>query len=415
MRIENFQFLLTNTTARIQASVIWEDCDRPTCELFIETESRFAEYLCRHPYPFLVAAVPPALHFGERRIRVDGEICPVLRDGLLESMGWLKHWFLPGAQSVTLEAGTAKHGSVPSIPRRSGSFLSGGVDSLATLRYNRLHVPLEHPASIQVCLFVHGFDILWKSETESNSAFFRQSLASLSHVADDAGVTLVPVVTNLRLLNEDTSFWMGEFFGAALSAIGHACDGGLNTIRIASGADITSMEPWGSHPVLDPCYSSHNLQIIHDGILLTRLDKIRLISDWPIGLLHLRVCTSKPEQGLNCDVCEKCVRTKLELLVVGALDRVEAFPTQTVTKDALDGITIDNVSQEHFYRELVPYLESLGRKDLTSILNNKFRGFAKNQAWLKERDWKGLVKRMDRGLLRGRIMRFWRTRSPLDS
>src|SRR5262249_59102310 len=40
----------------------------------------------------------------------------------------------------------------------------------------------------------------------------------------------------------------------------------------------------------------------------------------------LRVCWENPDGAYNCGRCEKCLRTMINLLIAGALDRCPTFP-----------------------------------------------------------------------------------------
>jgi hypothetical protein len=409
MRIEDLRAVTKNTRARVAATVIWEDSDRPAQELFFETDQAFAEDLSCNPHAFLVGSMVPALRHGERRIAIDATICPELRNGLLTAMGWLCKWSGPVCKPLTIEA---KPGVPPPEPRkepRAGSFLSGGVDSLAMLRSNRLDFPLEHPRSIDDCLLVHGFDIGGTATAGSEMESFERAREALSIIAKDANVNLVPVFTNVRHLDDDVDFWIFEFHGAALSSVAHAFSTRLTWVAIASTYDIPNMNIWGSHPLLDPNYSSAELQIHHDSLWLSRLEKVRLVADWDVALSHLRVCTLNPPGIPNCGHCEKCIRTMLELLAVGKLTDTPAFPQKDVTGDMLQSLSITNGYQDSCYRELIHPLRVQGRPNLASLIEAKSAEFQKVMAWEEERDWKGMVKRFDRRFLGSSLFRSYKT------
>ena len=58
-----------------------------------------------------------------------------------------------------------------------------------------------------------------------------------------------------------------------------------------------------------------------DGLELSRLEKVRLISEWDAAVNNIRVCWEGDVPGENCGICEKCVRTQLELVAVGITPR----------------------------------------------------------------------------------------------
>ncbi len=85
----------------------------------------------------------------------------------------------------------------------------------------------------------------------------KQLVNSLSHIALDAGINLIPVYTNIRdFLGRDWSFWGTEIQGAVLAGVAHAFSRRLTTVTIPSSFDIAHLYPFGSHSLLDPNYSS---------------------------------------------------------------------------------------------------------------------------------------------------------------
>jgi hypothetical protein len=229
---------------------------------------------------------------------------------------------------------------------------------------------------------------------------------AVAEMAAESGVSLLPVSTNVRMLDEDWVFWRDEFQGAALAAVGHAFAGRLTTLSIAATYDAANMGPWGSHPVIDPNFSTHTMRVHHDGVALSRLDKVRLLLDWPTALRRLRVCNRtefyKPGM-LNCGQCEKCVRTMLELIACGALGTSEAFPAKDVSEETASLLHIHDGYVASCYKELIEPLSQRGRSDLA-------RGI-KGALWRYEGDkgWKRSAKQFDRNYLAGALGRLKRT------
>ena len=185
MKIQGFSKVTEGNLTRVSASVSWEDCGRDERRIHIETDRRFADDLHHNPNAFLLAAVVPAMRHGERRILVDGKVCPKLRNGLVTAMQILGQWYgEPPQGPMSIETTQGFEPPLPRSPERTGSFMSGGVDSLATLRQNRLDFPLGHPGSIQDCFFVHGFDLGGYEAYDKNIDNFKRAAASLySHNA----------------------------------------------------------------------------------------------------------------------------------------------------------------------------------------------------------------------------------------
>ena len=368
MRISNVTFSSQEKQARVMATVQWEDCDRPDHDIFIETEEAFAQDLSLNPHAFLVGCIIPALHFGERRIFLDAEICPNLREGLDTVMGLMKEWTQGEYQPLNIEAKTRSVANDLNHPRGAGLFMSGGMDSLAALRINKKTYPKQHPGSVKDCLLVHGFDIGGVVERGMKYHVFDRAQTALLAIAKDADVTLIPVYTNIRHLCDERDLWLDRFFGAVLAAVAHAFTSRLDLVYIASSYDIPNLTPCGSHPILDPAYSSYDLRIIHRDLALSRLEKLRVVADWDVAFQHFRVCLANVPDRLNCGKCEKCIRTMTALVAIGALDKTEAFIENDVTPEQLAQFDITIRHRESFYRELLSPLKKQGRDDLVHTI-----------------------------------------------
>jgi hypothetical protein len=385
VKIENLRLEKSGNRSRVVARVKWEDCDRPERDVYFETDAEFAAGLSCNPNAFLLAAIIPAMRHRERRILVDGEVCPELREGLMEVMSWLKHWSGGKHKVIQIEAQSASQ-PPQGLPERAAFFFSGGIDSLATLRANRLNVPRTHPGSFKDGLLIFGLDV------EKTDAF-EHVLKYLSVVAADAGINLVPVYTNERHLDDDWGFWAYEFQGAALSAVAHVLNHRVTSVSIGATYDLENLGPWGSHPLLDCNFSSHELRVRHDGLRLSRLEKTRLLAGWDVALHHMRVCNKsdayKADQ-LNCGKCEKCLRTMLALICLGALSRSRAFAVKDVSEQGAADIHIADEYVASCYPELIGPLRGAGREDLARGVEHalaRYRG---------ETGFYGPLKRLDR-------------------
>ena len=371
MIISNLRLKEDGKHTRAQASVTWEDADRRPKEIYIETENAFAGDMTCHPHAFLVGCFIPAMHLGEKRIVIEGNICPTLREGLITAMAIMKEWSGGGLKPLSLEAGTLSAAQYSGTSRRAALFMSGGIDSLYALRTNRKIYPETHPGFIKDCLLVHGFDIGGVVERGMKYSVFERAKKAMAAVAEDTDVSLIPVYTNIRHLCDDRDLWLTKFFGSVLAAVAHAFDSRINLAYIGSSYDLPNLRPCGSHPLLDPEYSSYDLTIRHRDVEVSRIDKIRSIADWDIALDNLRVCLANVKERLNCGKCEKCVRTMLGLEAVGVLEKIHSFEEKRVSADLLDNFSITIRHREHFYRELIEPLKKCGRDDLVEVIEKK--------------------------------------------
>ena len=374
MKISNLILQKNEKTTRIAASVDWEDSDRPSREIFIETEKEFSGDISCNPDAFLAGCIVPAIHLGEKRVVLDDAIDPMLREGLHAVMAVLKEWSGGKYRPLKIEAKTDSIPKYVEKKRVAGMFLSGGIDSLAALRTNRMHYPEDHPGSIKDCLIVHGFDIGGVVKRGMKYHVFDRARAAMSIVAEDANVRLIPVYTNIRHLCDERDLWLDTFFGAVLASVGHAFASRFDLLYIASSYDIPHLVPCGSHPLLDPEYSSYELTFKLRDLELSRLDKLRLIAEWDASFQNFRVCLANVEDRLNCGECEKCVRTMTELVAIGALDKTRAFIEDDITPELLSRFNILIRHRAPFYQEMLAPLKERGRNDLVQTIETMLAG-----------------------------------------
>lgn len=374
MIISNLEKQEHDGLVRICADVHWEATDQPDRTVYVETVPAFTDSLTVSPDAFLVGCLVPAMFYQEHRIRIDGAICPYLVEGLGTAMALLGLWTDGRLAAVAIEADRREKAAFPDRPQRAGLFLSGGIDSLAALRRNRLDYPATHPASIQDGLLVHGFDIGGVISRGAKHHVFDRAREHMAVVAEDAGLELIQVYTNFRHLCDLRELWLNSFFGAVLAAVGHAFAKRLDRVYIGSSYDLPHLHPCGSHPLLDPEYASIDLAVRHKDAAMSRMDKHRLVADWPVAFDHFRVCLANVPDRLNCGVCEKCTRTRTELVALGLLDKTRAFVENDVTPEELLKYDITIRGRDVFYRDMIRPLTDRGRLDLVQAIRQALEG-----------------------------------------
>ena len=372
MKLEGLHSSDVDGRKRISATIKWEDNDREAQEIFFETDEEFGPDLACNPHIFLVSSLIPAMRAGEKRIQLAQNICPELRVGLETAMKWTRQWhYDPERPLVRIETKAKKAAICDKRRPRTAFFFSGGVDSLATLRANHLNIPTGHPGFIQDGILIYGLEV---SELDP----FSHVRHSLAEIAADTGITLIPIYTNVRSLDEDWHFWEQQWEGAVFAAIAHGLVNRIGTASIASTYDIANMMPLGSHPLIDPLYSSCNLRILHDGITRSRYDRTNLIAKWDVGRNNLRVCNQSEfytADTLNCGKCEKCIRTMLAFLAIGVLDKMTAFPVREISPETVAEIRWISANARPFYREMIQPLYACGRGDLAAAIEKKLHQY----------------------------------------
>ena len=373
--------LTANSDARvISATVSWEECAHPDQELIFETRDGDLDHLAWEVSAdaFLTACFPLAAVYGESRVRIEGRACPMLVEGLYTAHAWWRNWGGMPFPMPSIETSGGGERSVAESDRRGVAFLSGGVDGLHTLMCNHRLYRRGDPAYIRDALFIHGFDI-GKRARDAEEERFRIALRHLEPLAAEAGIRLISCRTNLRHLPSKPDFWYHRHNGAALAAVGHAAILGRGFLFIGASHDIANPVPIGSHPAVDGLFSSQRVTVIHDGARHARLEKVCELASWPAALNALRVCPANPGDRLNCGVCEKCLRTRLELLVAGVEETPALGPSLTPIElwNNLGPVGDRAVT----YEGLLEPLRARGLMALCEVLEKKIKAYREGDAY----------------------------------
>ena len=371
MRITNLQQENFEDRTRVSAHVEWEDCGESGRDVFLETQKTYAGDFSPNPDAFLVGCLVPAMHRGERRISIEGALCPGLLEGLETAMALLQCWYGSRYKPIQIDSDRSSKLDVHRESRRTAMFLSGGVDSLTALRNNHLHYPPGHPARARDGFLVHGFDIGGVVERGLKYHVFDRALEAMAPVAEAAELELIPVYTNLRHLCDESELWLEKFHGAVLAAVAHCFSSRVHRAEIASTWDLPNLAPSGSHPMLDPLFSSYDLRIQHRDVEIPRFEKLRIVSEWDVAFQNFRVCLQNEPDRLNCGWCEKCVRTMTGLVALGKLAQTRAFVEEDVTPELLSRAKMTIKNRQPFYVELIEPLRRQGRDDLADIILDK--------------------------------------------
>lgn len=215
---------------------------------------------------------------------------------------------------------------LPILPRRAtGLFFSGGIDSFYSL--------MMHRPGVDVLVSVHGFDVALENET-----LWRDVRGHLAEVAAELGCDFVEVVTNVRRLFHRRLDWEIAH-GAALAWVATILTPVLERALVAASHRNEDRIPWGSHPDLDPLWSSEALEVVHDGCA-GRAEKAARLSNEPLPMRHLRVCWQNPDNAYNCGRCRKCVSARIVLDSVGALERCATL-SGVPAPDEVEGIAVE--------------------------------------------------------------------------
>jgi hypothetical protein len=253
--------------------------------------------------PFVAAALLPAMRHGEP-MQVRGTLSPRLAASLPRIQAIFHRWS-EAHRPIEIRAQTRP----PATAAGDGvaCFFSGGVDSCYSLLQNR-------PAITHLVLVV-GFDV-----RREDQALRERVVAEGREVAERFGKQLVELETSARRLEPLLAPWWfthGTILAGALLALAPR----YRRILVPASHSYAGLFPWGSHPLLDPLWSTEQIEVIHDGCEASRFEKVARIAQDDFLLGRLRVCHASIRGHFNCGRCDKCVRTMASLTILGALSR----------------------------------------------------------------------------------------------
>jgi hypothetical protein len=376
MHIRNLTVDETGNARVSSATISWEDRDFPDQTLSFTISEDNGAGVDGEPGAdaFLAACFPLAAVHGEARVRIEGRPCPMLVEGLRTAHAWWTSWGGMPTPAPEIETAGRDRGRAYAGPRRAVAFISGGVDGLHTLMRNRQLYRRDDPAYFRDALFIHGFDIGKRARDPENDRY-QMALRRLEPIAAETGVRLISCRTNLRHLPTRPDFWEHRHNGAALAAVGHAATRGPVLLFVAASHHANNPVPWGSHPLVDGLFSTQRVTIMHDGARFSRLDKVRDLAKWPAALAALRVCSANVGTEANCGRCEKCLRTRLELLAAG-VETTPAFGSSMPPPELWDDASPKPIGgRAAVYEELLPALRTRGLDALCRMLAGKIAAF----------------------------------------
>ena len=407
MKISGIGRERAGSAERVAADIVWEDCDRPARRIFFEVPSEFGDGLSTDPESFAVGCAVPAMSHGERRLAIEGSLCPKVGEGLSGARALLRGWYGERISPISIEPSEGFRARMPAAAPRSALFLSGGIDSLYTLAANRMDFPSDHPASFRDALVVRGFSF-FPPDTPRAGDVWRRSWAAVRTSASAAGASPIPITTNLREIEPDFDFFARHFVFVLASAA-HALARRVTTVTIAADLDIARLFPWGSHPLFHALSGSSAVDVVESGGERTRLDKTRALARRADLLATVVVCQEGPLPGdvLNCGRCEKCVRTLVALMIAGVPESARnAFAVRAVDAGAIDRLGSSvTPAIPYFWGELVDALDASGHSELADAGRRLIERSLRVEDWHAEKGWRGRARRFDRRHLNGALLR----------
>lgn len=236
-----------------------------------------------------------------------------------------------------------------------GCFFTGGLDSFYTL--------LTHQEEITHLVFVLGYDV------PTESVFAKEVVERLGLIARGLGKELVVLETDLRKTSDRLIHWH-MYHGCALAAAGQLLAPVIGKIYVPSTYTYEDLSPLGSHPLLDPLWSTTDLELVHHGLEKDRPQKALLVGNSELARQHLRVCWENRHGQYNCGECEKCIRTLVEFAVGG--QTVESIPAR-FSLDDIERLPLDPRVTKFWRASLTMAQQEQPNSDLTRAIEKRLK------------------------------------------
>jgi hypothetical protein len=278
---------------------------------------------------FLATALLPSM-LAATRLEVDAPVSPRLLAALPEIMQ-LVHGWDPRYRPIRIHVGSERL-----LARDDGRgvacFFSGGIDSF--------HSVLQNLDRLSALVFIHGFDI------PLGDGLVRQRVATgLRSAARELGKPLIEVETNARELLEQFAPWTA-LHGAVLASVALLLGQAFREMIIPATHPLAQLRPHGSHPWLDPLWSSEAVKIVHHGAEVDRIGRITAIAGNGVVQRWVRVCWRNTAGTYNCGACVKCLQALAGFREAGALGRLRSFPAGSLRAVRLRAFAKNLLSSE---------------------------------------------------------------------
>lgn len=295
--------------------------------------------------PFVAAALLPAMLSGED-LEVEGSISSRLLETVDTIAAAYSAWD-PRLRPPSV----APEGSSEAGRRAEGTacFFSRGADSMVSAAARRIR-----PAPLTHLVFCDGIEPRHSPRTAVEEVELARSAASV------LGLPLVVVKTDVRAFSD--RFWgWGSTHGGALSAVALALGGWFGRVVIPSTESFASLVPFGSSPLVDPLFSTDQVEIHHDDLTLTRAGKVAALVDQRPDLLpFLKVCFEE-DRSDNCGRCGKCLVTMAALVAAGGLPMATGFPS-SIDLGLVRGLSIVPLQARMHWVAVMRMLDATGRQ-----------------------------------------------------
>lgn len=376
--IQDYYMKIMGDSIRLSVNVIEEDVER---NLWYEVPLAVKDSLLDNCLDaFLVAVLPIAMLSG-KDIKVKGRVSKKLHYSLINNVIPLLSSNSDIYHSIHITADDLC--AFPCQKGHIGTGLSCGVDSFDTILSL---LQEDSPYALDTLTFFNvGSHRSTSGFTDEQSRdLFSARLKMNEKCAREIGLPLLVVDSNLgQYIQEHGVMFTPVHTFCSLSAV-LACGSYFSWYFYSSGQAVNAYDPKKSDKAssyiditLCPWLSTEYTELASYGFTRTRFQKVQNIADNPLVQKHLNVCW---REIYNCGECPKCIRTLMELYVLGKVDLFkDVFDVDAFYKNLKKHIQFiyDKRNTGSYYEEIIRELERMPAH--SSWWQRLLRGKRKNE------------------------------------
>src|SRR5215210_1715839 len=212
--------------------------------------------------PFVCAGILLAMRLGED-LEVHGAVSAPLLEHAPQIVGLYSGWD-PRVHPTRVRASA----ELDPGPRAAGvgTFFSRGTDSMYSAT-----CPRDPGGELTHLVYCD------RLEPAHSAGVRAEEVRLATEAAERIGVPLVVIDSNIRALTDPIVRDWEDMAGAGLSFLATSMSGGLGRVVIPSSDGPETIGPCGTSPLLDPLFSTAEVEVEHDA-LATRTEKVAALA-----------------------------------------------------------------------------------------------------------------------------------------
>src|SRR5271157_1694831 len=332
MIIHEPEIILADGEVTLQARIETQDPAIGLPEyLWFKYPERYQNVISDRSDPFLSSLILVAMSVGEE-LECRGDLSPRPLYAMDEYQQIYSIWLPEFFTRIQIHATKLLPALAPQNAGQYATAFSGGVDSFFTLKQALFPEPGKPAWPLRYGLFIQGSPDIPLIYSKKFEIFAKQ----YTELFNNFGLELIPVRTNLMQFSANrvpfNPFLEAPIMGSAL---------GLSPLF--SGVFMPSARLYeryregGTGPITAHLLCTETFEPFAAGCAYTRIRKLQAIADWAPAQKYLRVCFGFNSESTetNCSHCAKCIRTRMDLNVLGKLENISTFEHSFGLKDYL--------------------------------------------------------------------------------